>query len=84
MYNDLVGEITNTISGKARRQLGSEFNSSVPEVVRERIIVLLESHVHPLAILIRWKSYASLLAVLIHCSQRAALLCHKDDVSTAP
>lgn len=66
LYSDLVGEIANTISGNARRQLGSEFNISVPKVIRERIIELLEKNVHPFAIPIRWKSYTSSLVIRIH------------------
>lgn len=66
LYNDLVGEIANTISGNARRQLGSEFNISVPEIIRDRIIEILEKNDHPFAIPIRWKSYTSSLVIRMH------------------
>lgn len=66
LYNDLVGEITNTISGNARRELGSEFRISVPDIVRDEIIEFLEEKQHPFAIPIRWKSYTSSLVIRMH------------------
>ena len=65
-YNDLVGEIANTISGNARRSLGSEFNISVPEIVEENIVKFIEQNVHQFAIPIRWKSYTSSLVIRLH------------------
>lgn len=66
LYTDLVGEIANIISGNARRNLGSEFNISVPEVVRDKIIHLMEKNVHQFAIPIRWKFYTSSLVIRLH------------------
>ena len=66
LYTDLVGEIANIISGNARRNLGSEFNISVPEVVQDKIIHLMEKNVHQFAIPIRWKFYTSSLVIRLH------------------
>jgi chemotaxis protein CheX len=66
LYSDLVGEIANIISGNARRKLGSDFNISVPEVVRDEIIHLMEKKVHQFAIPIRWKFYTSSLVIRLH------------------
>lgn len=66
LYSDLVGEIANIISGNARRKLGSDFNISVPEVVRDEIIQLMEKKVHQFAIPIRWKFYTSSLVIRLH------------------
>lgn len=66
LYCDLVGEIANTISGNARRQLGSEFSISVPDVIRGELIELLDRQVHQFAIPIRWKSYTSSLVIRLH------------------
>jgi chemotaxis protein CheX len=66
LYTDLVGEIANIISGNARRKLGSDFNISVPEVVRQQIIHLMEKKVHQFAIPIRWKFYTSSLVIRLH------------------
>ena len=66
LYSDLVGEIANIISGNARRKLGSDFNISVPDVVRDEIIHLMEKKVHQFAIPIRWKFYTSSLVIRLH------------------
>lgn len=66
LYSDLVGEIANIISGNARRKLGSDFNISVPQVVRQEIIQMLDKKVHQFAIPIRWKFYTSSLVIRLH------------------
>ena len=66
LYNDLVGEIANTISGNARRFLGSDFNISVPDVIMGEFIDLLQKNIHQFAIPIRWKSYTSSLVINLH------------------
>lgn len=66
LYSDLIGEIANIISGNARRKLGSNFNISVPDVVRNEIIQMVDTHVHQFAIPIRWKLYTSSLVIRLH------------------
>lgn len=66
LYSDLIGEIANIISGNARRKLGSEFNISVPEVIQDEIIHLMDMKVHQFAIPIRWKYYTSSLVIRLH------------------
>jgi len=66
LYSDLIGEIANIISGNARRTLGSNFNISVPEVIRNEIIQMVDMNVHQFAIPIRWKLYTSSLVIRLH------------------
>ena len=63
---DLVGEVANTISGNARRELGKDFMISVPLVVQGSPTTLhlppeLRSYVIP----INWKSYTAAVAVCL-------------------
>ncbi|WP_372862769.1 chemotaxis protein CheX [Spongiibacter sp.] len=65
---DLVGEVANTISGNARRELGKEFMISVPVVVsgtpsRVHLPADLRSYVVPAT----WRSYH---AAVVICLQR--------------
>jgi len=66
LYSDLIGEIANIISGNARRKLGSDFNISVPKVIRDEIIHFMDMKVHQFAIPIRWKYYTSSLVIRLH------------------
>lgn len=66
LYNDLVGEIANTISGNARKVLGSDFVISVPDILRGRGIKIEGDQIHKFAIPIRWKSYTSSLVIKLH------------------
>ncbi len=66
LYSDLIGEIANIISGNARRKLGSDFNISVPKVIRDEIIHMMDMKVHQFAIPIRWKVYTSSLIIRLH------------------
>lgn len=66
LYNDLVGEIANTISGNARRELGSDFIISVPDILKGRGIKIENDKNHKYAIPIRWKSYISSLVIKLH------------------
>ena len=65
---DLVGEVANTLSGNARRELGKEFVISVPMVVEGNPTAIqlpkdLRSYVVP----ITWKSY---MAAVVICLSR--------------
>lgn len=66
LYSDLIGEIANIISGNARRKLGSNFNITVPDIVRNEIIHMVDENVHQFAIPIRWKVYTSSLVIRLH------------------
>jgi len=66
LYKDLVGEIANTISGNARKELGSEFTISIPDILNGRGIRIEKNKNHKYAIPIRWKSYTSSLIIKLH------------------
>jgi chemotaxis protein CheX len=69
---DLIGELANTISGNARRELGKDFMISVPLVIEGA-----PSHIHlpqeqrSYVIPLSWKSYQA--AVVISLSERTFL-----------
>ena len=61
---DLVGELTNTISGNARREFGKDFMISVPVVIvgePERIVV--PEHLRSFVIPINWRGYEAFLVI---------------------
>lgn len=63
-FADLVGEIANTISGNARRDLGNEFMISVPVVLDGRPNhLLLSKHTRSFVIPIKWRQYTAALVV---------------------
>ena len=66
LYNDLVGEIANTISGNARRELGSDFIISVPDILQSEGIEIKDDQSYKFAIPIRWKAYTSSLVIKLH------------------
>lgn len=63
---DLVGEVANTISGNARRDFGSEFVISVPDVVvGERADIQLAPGTRSFVIPINWRSHSAKLVVAL-------------------
>lgn len=65
---DMVGEVANTLSGNARRELGSEFMISVPVVVNGApSSIHLPKDLRSYVIPINWKGYSA-----------AVVICFKD------
>ena len=63
---DLVGEVANTISGNARRELGKDFMISVPMVVEGKPSAIhLPSELRSYVIPITWKSYTAAVAICL-------------------
>jgi chemotaxis protein CheX len=63
---DLVGEITNTLSGNARRDYGQQFKISVPAVVVGRDGKLdYPQASRPIVIPIEWRNYHARLIVCL-------------------
>lgn len=63
---DLVGEITNTLSGNARRDFGHQFNISVPSVLFGRSTKLEHpANTRPIVIPIEWRNYRAQLVVCL-------------------
>jgi chemotaxis protein CheX len=63
---DLVGEITNTLSGNARRDYGQQFKISVPSVVVGRAGKLEYPQAgRPIVIPIEWRNYHARLIVCL-------------------
>lgn len=63
---DLVGEIANTISGNARKYLGSDFMISVPVVVDGTINkVQLPKELRSYVIPIKWRNYSAAMVISI-------------------
>jgi len=61
---DLVGEISNTIAGNARKSLGEEFHISPPKTMTGKISgALLEKDRRSYVLPIRWKSKGAQLIV---------------------
>lgn len=61
---DLVGEIANTLSGNARRDLGRDFMISVPVVLRGKPDqLLLAKENRSFVIPIQWRQYTAALVV---------------------
>jgi chemotaxis protein CheX len=64
---DLVGEIANTLSGNARRDFGSQFNISVPEVMSGKgSNVDYPPGTRPIVIPIDWRNYHARLVVALN------------------
>ncbi len=66
MLVDAAGEVANTLSGNARKQLGKDFIISVPKVIRgvyNVVDVPEEQRIY--AIPIKWHSYKALLGVCL-------------------
>jgi chemotaxis protein CheX len=61
---DLVGEVANTISGNARRDLGKGFVISVPSVVANTEGVVTP-HARSFVIPINWRTHAARLVVCL-------------------
>jgi chemotaxis protein CheX len=63
---DLVGEITNTLSGNARRDFGQQFQISVPSVMSGRDGQLnYPQACRPIVIPIEWRNYHARLIVCL-------------------
>jgi chemotaxis protein CheX len=63
---DLVGEITNTLSGNARRDFGQQFQISVPSVIAGRDGKLdYPQASRPIVIPIEWRNYHARLIVCL-------------------
>ena len=63
---DLVGEITNTLSGNARRDFGQQFQISVPAVLSGRDGKLdYPKTGRPIIIPIEWRNYHARLIVCL-------------------
>ena len=60
---DLVGEVANTISGNARRDLGKGFVISVPNVVANGSDPVVMPHPRSFVIPINWRTHAAKLVV---------------------
>lgn len=61
---DLVGEMTNTITGNLREHFGSAFNISVPIIMKGEIEDIHIRLSPPVFIIpIQWKSYSAYLAI---------------------
>lgn len=63
MLLDTVGEVANTLSGNARRELGNNFIISVPKVIKGIPQEDVEQESRMYAIPISWKSYRATLGV---------------------
>jgi chemotaxis protein CheX len=62
---DLVGEVANTISGNARRDLGKGFVISVPNVVTNAAEGVVTPHERSFVIPINWRTHAAKLVVCL-------------------
>jgi chemotaxis protein CheX len=62
---DLVGEVANTISGNARRDLGKGFVISVPDVVANGSDPVVMPHARAFVIPINWRTHAAKLVVCL-------------------
>ncbi len=62
---DLVGEVANTISGNARRDLGKGFNISVPNVVAEAPSGTAMPNARCFVIPINWRTHSAKLVVCL-------------------
>jgi chemotaxis protein CheX len=62
---DLVGEVANTISGNARRDLGKGFVISVPNVVANGSDPVVMPHPRSFVIPINWRTHAAKLVVCL-------------------
>jgi chemotaxis protein CheX len=62
---DLVGEVANTISGNARRDLGKGFVISVPKVVANASDPFVVPHERSFVIPINWRTHAAKLVVCL-------------------
>jgi chemotaxis protein CheX len=62
---DLVGEVANTISGNARRDLGKGFVISVPDVVANGSDPVVMPHARAFVIPINWRTHAAKLIVCL-------------------
>jgi chemotaxis protein CheX len=64
LCSELVGEITNTISGNAREQLGGGFMISPPFILQARPLSVISTRSVPLYVLpITWRQNASRLLI---------------------
>ena len=62
---DLVGEVANTISGNARRDLGKGFVISVPNVITNTPEGVVTPHDRSFVIPINWRTHAAKLVVCL-------------------
>jgi len=61
---DLVGEVSNTISGNARREFGEEFMLSVPVVIQGKSENVKVTNVAEIYVIpISWKNYEAYLII---------------------
>ena len=66
MLHDTAGEIANTLSGNARKQLGSDFIISVPIVIEGKVDEkYFPDEVKVYAIPIKWRDYKATLGVCL-------------------
>jgi len=67
MMLDAVGEVANTLSGNARKELGGGFNISAPHITKGLPTIETVGEGHRIyAIPIQWKSYRAMLGVSLH------------------
>jgi len=67
MMQDAVGEVANTLSGNARKELGKQFIISPPKVFKGQAADVNKSDGERIyAIPISWKSYKATLGVHLH------------------
>jgi chemotaxis protein CheX len=62
---DLIGEVANTISGNARRDLGKGFVISVPSVVTNAPDGVVTPHPRSFVIPINWRTHSARLVVCL-------------------
>ena len=74
LRSDLVGEITNTVAGHAREQLGPGFMISTPFLLKGRPADVQHSGSDPCYIIpVNWRGHSSrLLVTLARCEEEAA------------
>lgn len=70
---ELVGEITNTISGNAREQLGGGFMISTPLILEGRPLFIRSTRQAPIYVLpIAWRQFSSRLLISVNKDPDAA------------
>ena len=66
LLEDVIGEITNTLSGNSRKELGSHFVISVPQVVHGNAHALeLTDGAHSFVIPLKWSNMPASMVVSV-------------------
>lgn len=66
LLEDVIGEITNTLSGNSRKNLGNQFVISVPHVVQGATRGLeLTNGAHSYVVPIKWSGHAAAMVVSV-------------------